>query len=102
MQARVLKAVTFSVFLAMLEAASGNAQAPSPPQTEARSPLSQIARDVSTWFSRVTSTDATTTLIARTVTDAVARTATHETNIRTSRAEHGTIEPYFRTSPAEE
>jgi hypothetical protein len=56
-QVRVLKATTYSPFLVTLGAASVNAQAPSPARAEPRSPLSAIAHDVSTWFTRVTGTD---------------------------------------------
>ncbi len=56
-QVRILKATTYTLFLVTLGAASVNAQAPSPAQTEARSPLSEIAHDVSTWFTRTTGTD---------------------------------------------
>jgi hypothetical protein len=54
---RILKAATLSLFLVTLGAASVNAQAQSPARTEARSPLSEIAHNVSTWFSRRTGTD---------------------------------------------
>jgi hypothetical protein len=54
---RILKAATLSLYLVTLGAASVNAQAPSPARTEARSPLSEIAHNVSTWFSRRTGTD---------------------------------------------
>jgi hypothetical protein len=56
-QVRILKAATLSLFLVTLGAASVNAQAPAPARTEARSPLSEIAHNVSTWFSRRTGTD---------------------------------------------
>jgi hypothetical protein len=56
-QVRILKAATLSLFLVTVGAASVNAQAPSPARTEARSPLSEIAHNVSTWFSRGTGTD---------------------------------------------
>jgi hypothetical protein len=56
-QVRMLKAALLSLFLVTLGAASVNAQAPSPVRPEARSPLSEIAHNVSTWFSRRTGTD---------------------------------------------
>jgi hypothetical protein len=55
-QVRVLKTTTYSLFLVTLGAASVNAQ-PSPARTEAPSPLSEIAHDISTWFTRTTGTD---------------------------------------------
>ena len=100
MQVRILKTVALSLFLVTLGVASVNAQAPSPARTEARSPLSEIAHNVSTWFSRRTGTDGKQqgSLPARLLTP-FAATATHGTNIRTRRADHGTIETYGRTSP---
>jgi hypothetical protein len=56
-QVRLLTAVIFSLFLATLGAASVKAQPPSPARTETRSPLAEVAHDISNWFSRVTGTD---------------------------------------------
>jgi hypothetical protein len=55
-QVTVLKAATFSLFFLPLTAASVHAQAPPSARPEARSPLSEIAHDVSTWLSHVTGT----------------------------------------------
>jgi hypothetical protein len=57
MQAPILTAVTYSLLLIILGTVSVDAQAPSPVRTEARSPLSEIARDISNWFIRATGTD---------------------------------------------
>jgi hypothetical protein len=53
-QVTVLKAATFSLFFLPLTAASVHAQAPPSARPEARSPLSEIAHDVSTWLSHIT------------------------------------------------
>lgn len=54
---RVLKAATYSLFLVTLGPASVNAQAPSSTRIEARSPLSEIAHEISNWFTRASGTD---------------------------------------------
>lgn len=59
MQVTVLKPATLSVFLMALVAGSVHAHTPPSARPEARSsPLSEIAHDFSTWWSRVTGTGA--------------------------------------------
>ena len=100
MQVRI-KAATLSLFLVTLGATSVNAQAPSPARTEARSPLSEIAHNVSTWFSRRTGTDGKQrgSLPARLLTPLPRPRPTELASTR--RADHGAIETYGRTSPVE-
>jgi len=52
-----LKTVAIAIFFLTLGPASVYAQAPSQAPTEGRSPLSEIAHDVSNWFTRVIGTD---------------------------------------------
>ena len=57
MQVRALIVIMLCLFLLTLGTTSGRAQASSPPGTEARSPLSEIAVGISKWFTRVTGTE---------------------------------------------
>jgi hypothetical protein len=58
-QLTLLKAATFSLFFLPLVAASVHAQAPPSTRPDAQSPLSEIARDFSTWLSHLTGSGAT-------------------------------------------